>query len=120
MSKAKIIFVLAGWAAILSLFGLLRNGAIIPILINGMVALRVSILGWFTYKGNKRCYYLTMIWLCLSALSYCYIGVFESGFYEMATWEAYMISGSMAAFCMVTFVVLLKAKNTAKFVSSKK
>ena len=113
INKAKIVFALAGWILLMGFLGFLKNGAIIPIIFNGAVALRTTILGWFTYRGSKLGYYITVIWLSLTFISYSYMALFNNVVYENSSHLINITFASMGIFCLVTVIFLLKSKKPA-------
>lgn len=108
MNKALLIFALAGWILLMGMIGFAKTGVIMPFLANGAVALRTSFLGWFTIRGSKLGYIITMIWLPLSSLLYIYFCFNENGIYKVSTTDGYLMFGSMAVFSLMTFVVMLR------------
>ena len=113
MSKAKVIFVLAGWIMLMGLFGFLKTGVVMPILVNGAMAIRTSVLGWFTYRGSKLGYYLTMIWLGISTIGSVYFCFYDNHMYTVSNADGYLMFGSIAVFSMATFVFLLRLRKQA-------
>lgn len=110
ISKAKIVFALAGWIMLMGLLGFLRTGAIIPIVFNGAVALRTSVLGWFTYRGSKLGYYITIIWLSLTFISYSYMALFNNVVDKNSSTLINVSFASMGIFCLLTVIILWKYK----------
>ena len=118
MSRAKVIFVLAGWMMLMGFFGFLKTGVLMPILVNGAMAVRTTVLGWFTYRGSKWGYYFTMIWLAVSAVGSVYFCFFDNHMYTVSSTDGYMMFGSIAVFSAAVFIFLLRLRKNLATVKS--
>lgn len=110
MEKAKVLFILAGWIMLMGLFGAMKTGVLMPILINGALAVRTSVLGWFTYRGCRWGYWLTMIWLAVSTVGGIYYCFNDNGFFTVSNADGYMMFGSISFFSFLTFIYLIKLR----------
>lgn len=110
INKAKIVFALAGWIMLMGFLGFLKNGALVPIIFNGAVAVRTTILGWFTYRGSKLGYYITLIWLSITFISYSYMAFFNNVVDKSSSTLINISFASMGIFCLFTVIMLWKHK----------
>ena len=103
----------------MGLFGYLKSGVIMPILVNGAMAVRTSLLGWFTYRGSKWGYYFTMIWLALAAVGSLYFCFNDNPMYTVSDADGYLMFGSIAVFSAAVFFFMLRLRNNLPVAASK-
>ena len=104
--KSKTVFYLAGYIMLMGIIGNLRTGAMMPVYLNGSIAIVTSILGLVYFKSGKAGLYILNGWLVLNFLMYTYMTLFGAKAHPNPTVGTYLIFGSMALFCLMTVVEL--------------
>lgn len=108
--RIKILYYLAGYVILMGILGYLRTSAMMPIYINGSLALVTSVLAFFYYQNKKKLHLIVSVWVFLNFLMYTYMTIFRVSAHPNPTVGTYLIFGSMAIFSLITFFYIKSEK----------
>ena len=109
--RIMILYYFAAYVMLMGVTGFLRTSAMMPIYLNGSIAIVTTILAYMHYKRKSVWWVVVLVWICLNFLMYSYMTLFGVSAHPNPTIGTYLIFGSMAVFSGITIVYLLKEKN---------
>jgi hypothetical protein len=109
---ARVYFGLAIYFGAVGVFGLLRTGSVVPLLITGGAGVITALLGMRLRVGSHIARKLGLVWFVTFATASLYSAFGSISAHTQARPEAIYIFLSMALLCVVALVLTIRAPRT--------